>query len=513
MRTAVYIVTVDQGTSSTKTALWDSAGTPVAEATAAYDLERPDALRAEIHPDRWWDALCRTVAQVLASSGVAARDVAAVAVDGIGWTLVPVDAAFRSLAPAMTWLDRRAEGEAATLRAAPDAARLVDLAANPLDAAYITPKVAWLRAHQPAVFEATRWFLTASGFLTARLTGEATCDLTQAYGFHCFDIRRERWDDAAAATLGIPFDRLPPLRRAVEIAGAVAEAAAARTGLAPGTPVLVGGLDAAVGALGGGVTRPGQTQDQGGQAGGMGMSVTEVVVEPRLIFSHHVLPRQYLLQAGTVGGGALGWLRQILGPQDATFASMSAEAATAPAGSGGLLFLPYLAGERSPIWSTSARGVFLGLSYATTRAEMLRAVMEGCAFAVLDNLRVAEATGVRVTEWLATGGAARSGPWNQIKADVTGRPLVVARRADGGEGGHGLGLFALAAEAVGLAGSAAETVERLLPRRTTYEPDDARHARYGELFEVYHDVSRGLLPQFDRLAALPAPPSAAAVGA
>ena len=270
--------------------------------------------------------------------------------------------------------------------------------------------------------------------------------------------------------------------------------------------MLVGGLDAAVGALGGGVTRPGQTQDQGGQAGGMGMSVADVVVEPRLIFSHHVLRGQYLLQSGTVGGGALGWFRQVLGVPDATYESLSAEAATAAAGSGGLVFLPYLAGERTPIWSTAARGVFLGLSYATTRAEMLRSIMEGCAFAVLDNLRVAEATGVRVTEWLATGGAARSPLWNQIKADVTGRPLVVARRADGGEGSHGLGLFALAAEAIGLAGDAAETVERLLPRRTTFEPDPGRHGQYEGLFEVYHDLSRGLLPTFDRLAALPPVP-------
>ena len=296
-----------------KTALWDSRGAPVAEAAASYDLDRPDAARAEIDPERWWDALCGTVADVLAAAGVPARDVAAVAVDGIGWTLVPVDDAFRALTPAMTWLDRRAEGEAAALRAGPGAAHLIDLVANPLDAAYITPKLAWLRANEPAIFEATRWFLTASGFLTARLTGEATCDLTQAYGFHCFDIRRERWDEAAAAELGIPLDRLPPLREAREIAGGVGAAAAARTGLAPGTPVLVGGLDAAVGALGGGVTRHGQTQDQGGQAGGMGMSVAEVVVEPRLIFSHHVLRGQYLLQAGTVGGGALGWFRQVVG--------------------------------------------------------------------------------------------------------------------------------------------------------------------------------------------------------
>src|SRR3954469_5318350 len=381
----VYIVTVDQGTSSTKTALWDAAGVPVAEATASYRLDRPDAVRAQIDAERWWDALCTTVAEVLAASGVHGRDVAAVAVDGIGWTLVPVDESFRALRPAMTWLDRRAEAEAAALRAGPGAAGLVDLAANPLDAAYITPKLAWLREHEPTVFDAARWFLTASGFLTARLTGEPTCDLTQAYGFHCFDIRRERWDEAAATALCIPIDRLPPLHEAREIAGAVGLDAAARTGLATGTPVLVGGLDAAVGALGGGVTRPGLTQDQGGQAGGFGMSVSEVLVEPRLIFSHHVLPGQYLLQAGTVGGGALGWFRDVFGHTEKSAAELlgcspfelfSSQAGKARPGAGGLIFVPYMAGERTPIWSSTARGVFFGLSYSTTRADMLRAIME-----------------------------------------------------------------------------------------------------------------------------------------
>lgn len=495
----MYILTIDQGTSSTKTALWNAEGGLVAEATAPCELDRPKPLWAEIDAEQWWHALCTTISTVLASGGVDAREVGCLALDGIGWTLVPVDATFRPLAPAMTWLDRRAEPEAARLREAPWAERLVDLAANPIDAAYITPKLDWLRAHRPDAFDGARWFLTASGYLIARLTGEATCDLTQAYGFHCFDIRGERWDADAAEKLAIPIERLPPLRAAWEIAGEITTQAAEATGLAPGTPVLVGALDAAVGALGGGVTRPGQTQDQGGQAGGMGLSVDTVVVEPRLIFSHHVLRGQYLLQSGTVGGGALRWLRDVLCRADATFDELTAEAATALPGCGGLLFLPYLAGERTPLWSSTARGVFMGLSYATTSAELVRAAMEGCAFAVLDNLRVAETTGVRVTEWLGTGGAARSALWNQIKADVTGLPFVVARRADGGEGGHGLGLFALAAQAIGL-GDAAETVERLLPNRTTFVPDPARHTRYADLFEVYREVSRGLLPAFDHLA-------------
>ena len=498
----MYIVTIDQGTSSTKTALWDPEGGVVAEASAPYELDRPSPLWAQIDPERWWDALCVTVAAVLRESGTHPDEVAAVALDGIGWTLVAVDSDLRPVVPAMTWLDRRAEDEAAELRARPDAAEFVDLVANPIDAAYITPKLAWLQAHRPDAFDRSRWFLTASGYLVARLTGEATCDLTQAYGFHCFDIRRDRWDDAAAASLGIPVDRLPPLHQTGHVAGGVTAAAAARTGLAEGTPVLVGGLDAAVGALGGGVTRPGLTQDQGGQAGGMGMSVASVVVEPRLILSHHVLVGQYLLQSGTVGGGALGWFREIVGRSDASFGELGDEAGTAPAGANGVLFLPYMAGERTPLWSSNPRGVFFGLSYATTRADMLRAVMEGCAFAVLDNLRFAEDRGFHVTEWLGQGGAAKSALWNQVKADVTGRPFVVARRADGGEGGHGLGLFALGARVAGLAGDPGQTVDRLLPSRTVYAPDPGRHARYAELFDVWHGVSRGLLPHFDRLAAI-----------
>ncbi len=498
----MHVLTIDQGTSSLKAALWGADGTVAAEAVEAYELSRPAPTWAEVDPARWWEALCGATASVLAKAAVSVDQVACVALDGIGWTLVATDEQLRPVVPAMTWLDRRAEDEAAALRARPDADALVDLVANPLDAAYLTPKIAWLAGHRPDAFDATRWFLTASGWLVAQLTGEVTCDFTQAYGLHCFDIRRERWDERAARDLGIPIDRLPPLHRAGHVAGGVTPTAARATGLVPGIPVLVGGVDAAMAALGAGVTRPGLTQDQGGSAGGFGMSVGEVVVEPRLIFSHHVLDGQYLLQAGTVGGGALGWLRDVVGREGATFGELTAEAQASRPGANGVLFLPYLAGERTPLWSSAPRGVFAGLAYTTTRADLVRAVMEGCAFAVVDNLRLAEQRGHRVTEWLGQGGASRSALWNQVKADATGVPFTVARLADGAEGGTGLALFALGARAAGLAGPPAETVERLLVQRTTLEPDLARHARYRELFEVWHGISRAMLPHFDRLAAV-----------
>jgi xylulokinase len=258
--------------------------------------------------------------------------------------------------------------------------------------------------------------------------------------------------------------------------------------------------------MGAGVTQTGRTQDQGGQAGGMALSVDRVVVEPRLIFSHHVLPGQYLLQSGTVGGGSLAWFRDTFGRAEAgeesAFEHFSREVAQSKPGAGGVVFVPYMAGERTPIWSSTARGVFSGLSYATTRADVLRAIMEGCAFAVYDNLKVAEGLGVTVGEWLGSGGATRSAEWCQIKADVTGKPFVVARRADGREGGHTLGLFALAAHAAGLQVDPAACIERLLPRRQVFKPSPERHRLYEDLFGIYMSVSRKVLPDFDRLASV-----------
>jgi xylulokinase len=504
--TSRYILALDVGTSGTKTTLWREDGHLAASASAGYTLHRPDALTAEIDPALWWDAVCTTTRSVVAQAGVAPSDIAGIGVDGVGWTLIPVDTSGHALAPAMIWLDRRAQSETAALNGRADAQALIDLDANPLDAAYITPKLLWLKAYQPRIFDEAACFLTASGYLVARLTGEMTCDYTQAYGFHFFDMENACWDAATAAKLGIPLEKLPPLYACSGVVGGLTSDAAQQMGLIPGIPVIAGCLDAASGAFGSGVTRLGQTNEQGGQAGGMAVSLAQVVVEPQLIFSHHVLPGQYLLQAGTVGGGSLGWYRDLLGmvDTDAPFEQFSAWAGETPAGAHGLIFLPYMAGERTPLWNSAARGVFFGLSYASTRADMARAIMEGCAFAVYDNMRLAEEKGVVVEECLGSGGATRSAVWCQIKADIYNRPFVVARRDDGGEGGHSLGLFALTAAAVGLVDDAGATVERLLSQRQVYEPNAQRHAMYEDLFGIYHTVSRRLLSDFDALASVSA---------
>jgi xylulokinase len=508
-----YLIAIDVGTSSTKTALRDADGRLHAEASVEYRTQRPFPNWAEIHPTVWWEAACQTVRQVLQQSGADPRAVAGIGVDAVSWTLIPVDRALRPLLPAMIWLDRRAEEEAAWLRAQPEAENWVNLCANPLDAAYVTPKLLWLRRNHPRIFADAHCFLNATGYITACLTGALTCDSTQAYAYHFYDMRGNCWDASAADVLGIPLEKMPTLVSPLDVVGGLTAQAAAEMGLREGIPVIAGGLDAAAGALGAGVVRFGQTVDQGGQAGGMLMSVDRVIVEPLLIFGRHVLPGQFLFQSGTVGGGSLGWFRDTLGQVEreaarllggSAYDLMSAQVERTPPGAHGLLFLPYMAGERTPLWDTNARGVFFGLSYKTTRADMLRAIMEGCAFSVYHGLRVAEAHGVQVSEWLGDGGAARSAAWCRIKADVTGRPFVVARQPDGAPGGHTLGLFAMTAQAAGLC-AAAELpafVEHLLPDRTVYAPDPARHALYQELFGVYERLSVRLKDDFAGLAAV-----------
>ncbi len=275
--------------------------------------------------------------------------------------------------------------------------------------------------------------------------------------------------------------------------------------------MIAGCLDAVAGALGSGVVKPGQTNEQGGQAGGFGISLDRVVVEPRLIFSHHVIPGQYLLQAGTVGGGSLGWFRDQFGHPEVNAAHLlgqnpfelfSSQVEKSKPGAGGLLFLPYMAGERTPLWSSLPRGVFFGLSYSTKRADILRAIMEGCAFAVYDNLQIAAEHGATVNEFLGAGGATQSAVWCQIKADIYGKPFIVAKRADGGEGGHDLGLFALTAYGIGLCKDIGDTISTLLPNRQVFEPSAANHALYEKLFEVYRSVSRNNMDNFVKLDAI-----------
>ena len=491
MRT--LLLGVDIGTSSCKAALFDPDGHAVAQGGSDYPVSYPRKGWAEQEPDLWWDGVCRAVRAMISDNGIDPAEIAGIGVDGQSWSAIALDAAGNVLCPTPIWTDTRSGEICRETAERLTEKKLFDLYGNPVQPGYTWPKILWYRKHRPEVFEKTEKILQSNSYIVYRMTGEITQDLSQGYGLACFDMRTGRWDDGMCEALGIPRKLLPELMPSHRIVGKLTKEAAEQTGLMEGIPVAAGGLDAACGTLGAGVVSPGQTQEQGGQAGGMSICIGRYAADPRLILGFHVVPGRWLLQGGTTGGGgALKWLRETVCPE-LSFAEMSALAETAQPGSGGVIFLPYMAGERSPIWDPDACGVFFGLRFGVTRAQMIRACMEGVAYALRHNLETAGAAGARADTLRAMGGSANSRIWTQIKADVTGCGIEVP----GSDTATTLGAAMLAGVGTGVWQSFEEAARRTVRVNRTFAPDpavretyDRGYGKYRRLYENLKDLMK-----------------------
>ena len=490
---SVYLLALDIGTSACKGALFDLDGRAVQTADCPYSTGYPRPGWAEQEPEDWWAAVCKVTRTLIDAAGVAPSDIAAVGVDGQSWAMVALDRDGSVLLPSPLWTDNRAAEACGRIRKEIGEEALHRVCGNPLMPGYTTPKVLWYRENHPELYSRTRAILQSNGFIVQRLTGVCSQDVSQGYGWYCFRSDTERWDPDMARALGIEPALLPELCACHDIVGTVTEAAAKQTGLIAGIPVAAGGLDAAASTLGVGVTENGETQEQGGQAGGMSICLDHYASHPRLILSPHVVPRRWLLQGGTTGGGgALKWLREQCCPE-LSFAEMSALAAQAPPMSGGLLFLPYMSGERSPLWMPEAQGVFYGLHFGIERSHMIRAVMEGVAFALRHNLETALEAGCAVGTLRATGGSASSAVWMDIKANVTGCEMVAAQ----GELAAVRGAALIAGVGVGaVSGWNAWKTENGQEKR--YLPADGLREVYEAGFERYLALSGAMQPLYKR---------------
>lgn len=485
-----YLLGIDVGTSACKVALFRSNGEAVTQAMCEYPVFYPKAGWAEQNPEDWWAAICSALRHVLRDSGINPAEIAAIGVDGQSWSAIAVDAQGNALCNTPIWTDTRARAECDQIRARiPDEA-LFAVCGNPIQPSYTLPKILWYQNHLPDVYRRATHILQSNSFIVMRLTGAITQDRSQGYGLCCYDMRRGGWNMAVAKELGIRSELLPPLFDCYQVVGHVTAAAALLTGLAAGTPVVAGGLDAACGTLGAGVCQAGEAQEQGGQAGGMSLCIDHYAADPRLILSAHVVTEKWLLQGGTTGGGgALKWLREQTCPE-LSFAQMSNLAESVPAGSEGVLFLPYMAGERSPIWNPNASGVFFGLSYAKTRAHLIRAVMEGVGYALRHNLDVARSTGTQVGTLRAMGGSANSLVWTQLKADITGQPIEVPAS----DTATTLGAAILAGVGVGVYDGFASAVAQTVAVRRAHQPSEALQAVYAQGYAAYRELYERLAP-------------------
>ncbi len=483
---------IDIGTSSCKVAVFTPEGEVVTAKNAEYEVYRPHPGWAEQDPEDWVRGVYDCIKQIFSDTDVRAEEIKGIGVDGQGWAAVAIDRDGKVLINTPIWMDMRAQDICDRLNKEIGEDAIFELAGNPLKPSYTTPKIIWYRENHPEIYDRIDKILQCNSFLIYRLTGEISQDVSMGYGLHCFNMRTAEWDGNMARALGIPETFLPPVFPCTAVVGGVSSEAAAVTGLKEGTPVVAGGLDAACGTLGAGVARPGETQEQGGQAGGMSICIDSYAADPRLILGYHVVPDRWLLQGGTTGGGGvMRWFEQNFadyernnGSDKSSLVQLNEIAEKIPAGCDGMVFLPYMSGERTPIWDPDAKGVFYGLDFSKTKGHFVRACMEGVAFALRHNLETAAAAGAGVDELKAMGGSANSLLWTQIKADVTGKRIVVPAS----DTATTFGAAILAGVGVGIYESCEAAVDRTVQIKRTHEPDPSKKEAYDRAYGIYLEL-------------------------
>jgi xylulokinase len=495
---------LDVGTTGTKAALFDRSGRLQALGQAEYPTHHIRPGWVEQSPDDWWSAACTSIGSALADVPDASARIAGVAVSSQAPALIPLDRAGRPVRPALIWMDRRADAEAKALADRFGSETIERITGNRPDPLYVAAKALWFRNHEPAAFARTVLFVQVNGYLNWRLTGEYSMDRAHTGLLQLCDRRSGSWSTELCDACGVAPSLFPPVCPSQQIIGQVTAEAAQVTGLRHGTPVMAGTVDGAAAAVEAGAVAPGIAAEMTGTSTVLLMPHDGATVEPAFIAMPHALPGiELLLGAMVSSGAALRWYRDHLGLAEVqaagqlgvdTYELLTLEANHALPGR--VIFLPYMMGERAPIWHTQARGVFFGLSLATSRGDLIRAILEGTAFALRHNVEVAHQAGLKISQVRSVGGGTRSGIWNQIKADVLGIPLVLPATSVGAPFGDAI----VAGMGLGWYPDPQQALTELVKLQKRYEPDPEQNARYTQLFHIYRRIYEHLKDDFDALA-------------
>lgn len=509
---AQHVIGVDIGTQSTKAVLVTAAGAIVAQASRAYQVETPQALWAEQWPDVWLDAVEACIAEVVRQAALPPASIAGLCIGSLyGGSGIPVDGDGKATHPCLIWMDRRAQEQVENVRRTVDLERLYDITGNGVDSYYGFTKILWLRDQRPEAWARTKLFLPPNSYVNAKLTGEIAVDHSSAGNLGgVYDVARRAWSDESCAMLGIPRSLLPDrLVDSSAIVGRLLPAWAARLGLPAGLPLVAGGVDAAVATLAAGASRSGNHVAMIGTSMCWGTIRQQVDARHGLISMPHVVNGRddlYVFGGAITAGASVTWFRETfcqaeigegraLGVDPHVLLEKAARD-VAP-GSEGLVFLPYLMGERSPIWDAKASGAFIGLGLHHGRGHLYRAVLEGISYALQHNIATGTRGGQPLDDALTVvGGAAHSDLWMQIIADVTARPVL----GSDVDAEASLGAAMLAALATGLVAEAAALRDwvRLVERA---RPEPAARARYASTYAQYVAAYPALRPVMHALRA------------
>lgn len=468
---------IDVGTTQAKAGVFHLDGRLAAMASARYPLRFDAAANAaEQDPTEWWAAAARAIRQAL--EDIDPAGLLAVSVGGQGPTVVALDEALDPVTPALTWMD---------LRAAPEARQLSRRIGRPLPLHAFIAKAVWMKKARPEAYAAACWFCQAWDFVAAQLLGEVVVSTAPGIA---------PWSNELIGAAELEAAKFPAPRRMGEPLGRVTAAAARATGLPAGLPVVGGISDYFEGLIGSGAMRPGVACDNGGASQSFNVC-WDAPLEVKGAFSLPSFADGYWYLGGPASttGKALDWWREDVLECELDDWTVLEEAARMPPGSDRLIFLPYLAGERAPLWDPQARGVFFGLSLSHRRGHLTRAILEAAAYTLCHLIERIEAAGAEVREIRVCGGQARSDAWCRIKADATRRRVVVPEIIEAPT----LGAAIIAGVGIGAFEDYVAGAEQMVRPRAVIEPDAAHHSRYQMLFDIYRDLYLSLRPLYERL--------------
>ena len=491
------VLGIDVSTTATKAVLIDENGAALGVGAAEYGFETPRPLWSEQDPHLWWDGAVEAIGAVLEATGLTGDDIAVIGLTGQMHGAVLLDGAGEVLRPAILWNDQRTGAECDLIRHAIGPERLIAITGNDALTGFTAPKLVWVRDHEPEIWRQIEHVLLPKDYLRLRLTGDYAVDKADGAGTLLFDLAARDWSPEVLAALEIDPAWMPRTWEGPEITGSVTAEAATATGLRAGTPVVAGGGDQAANAVGVGAVSVGTMALSLGTSGVVFASTDQPLFEPHgrvHAFCHAVPGRWHMMSVMLSAAGSLRWYRDALAPGTA-FEDLVAEAAEVPAGSDGLLFLPYLSGERSPHADPLARGAFVGLTLGHERRHLTRAVLEGVAFGLRDGLdSMIEAGMPAPAQIRASGGGTASPLWRQILADVLGAEIATVNTTEGAAYGAAL----LAAVGAGWFPSVDDATTALVTATPAATPGpDA--ARYAEAHRLYRDLYPALAPSFQRM--------------
>ena len=494
------LIGIDIGTSGTRALLIDAAGKVCGSMVREHvQFRSPQPGWAEQDPEDWWQATVQAIPELLRATSTAPDEIGAIGLSGQMHGAVLLDAADRVVRPAIIWCDQRTAAQTAWLTKELGAERIIGLTSNPALTNFTVTKLLWVREHEPELWRNFRSLLLPKDYVRFRLTGEKAMDVADASGTLLLDVAHRRWSSEMLASLDLPQNVLPNLFECHQVVGTITAEAASLTGLRAGTPVVAGAGDQAAGALGMGIVRPGDVSATIGTSGVVFAATDQPFLDPhgRLhTFCHAVPGRWHVMGVTQAAGLSLRWFRDTFADNDAeSYTRLAESAAPVPAGAEGLLWAPYLMGERTPHLDPEARGALVGLTPSHRAAHMVRAIMEGVAFSLKDTLTIFGEIGVPARAIRLGGGGARSPLWQQIQADVYGQTVEIVSAEEGAAYGAAL-LAGVGAGVWPTADAACDSVVQVAKR---IPPHPADRATLQQLYGAYRSLYPALRPVFHNL--------------